>query len=684
MRQHDLSPAPSSAAYPLKAAARIACATSLLLSAFLFAFAWEEQYRTGREHFNAQAEAETKAVAKALSRYDSALKGLATLVMEQPQSPLAWRSYVNELERKNALPGMREIGLVQSLALIYSPPPVAGSQPDSARSPEISNAIEHIPNGRVFSFSIFEEEDGQYLQDVQNATSIYPLSSRHTQNSRHGSQMLAILAVSGMPANSEQPGPGNTRYVVYAQFSPDALVNAAPANNAMTSVHMQWREVTGTEATIPLYRRFAISHSGRNADDRFRKSALFRFNGHPWTLEIAASHPARVDTTKSRWLFYFSGIAFLFGIALLGAICVSISKRASARRRISDTYLKRARAIARFGSYKIQVSKDLLHESNRWSEEMYCILRREPAQGPMRIAAYVAQYVHPEDRSFAHSIFEKAVTGNSVAEGEYRIILPEGKIRYVHDVLEYVSSHGNKKVLLGQIHDVTERHRMQEELDRTRAELKRSIAAMESLRGEERKRVAQEMHDDLGQLLAAMKMDLDDLGQSTSLGDKMRQRLDVLNGLVSAMIVSVRRIVADLPPKELEDLGLFKALSLMKQNFQNRHRLPCHLELPQELPSLDRKIASTIYRTIQESLSNIAKHANATHVVVELTVDSGYITVRVTDDGKGLSPDAFQKTDSFGLTGMRERTTALNGNMILESREDSGTVVQVRLPTDHA
>jgi signal transduction histidine kinase len=192
------------------------------------------------------------------------------------------------------------------------------------------------------------------------------------------------------------------------------------------------------------------------------------------------------------------------------------------------------------------------------------------------------------------------------------------------------------------------------------------------------------MHDDLGQLLAAMKMDLDDLGQSTSLGDKMRQRLDVLNGLVSAMIVSVRRIVADLPPKELEDLGLFKALSLMKQNFQNRHRLPCHLELPQELPSLDRKIASTIYRTIQESLSNIAKHANATHVVVELTVDSGYITVRVTDDGKGLSPDAFQKTDSFGLTGMRERTTALNGNMILESREDSGTVVQVRLPTDHA
>jgi signal transduction histidine kinase len=414
----------------------------------------------------------------------------------------------------------------------------------------------------------------------------------------------------------------------------------------------------------------------------------------PRMLKIAASYSGQGRAKGSRLLFYFSGVAFLLGLALLGAIFISIEKRKNdrrraedlrARRHISDTYLKRARAIARFGSYKIRISKESLQESNRWSEEMYRLLGREPAQGPIRIAAYIAHYVHPEDRSFVTSFVEKAVAGNSVAESEYRIIVPGGETRYVHDVLEYASSDGSSKVFLGQLHDITARHRMQDELDRTRDELRRSIATLESLRGKEQKRVAQEMHDDLGQLLAAMKIDLDGLRLAVSPCDiKVQQRLNGLDQLVGAMIVSVRRIVADLPPKELEDLDLFEALVLMKQNFQNRHRLPCHLKLPQEQPSLDRKIASAIYRTVQESLSNIAKHANATYVAVELEIDDDYITVRVTDNGKGMPPDAFQKTDSFGLIGMRERTTAFNGDMTLESPDHGGTVIQVRLPAGHA
>ena len=454
------------------------------------------------------------------------------------------------------------------------------------------------------------------------------------------------------------------------------------------SLQMALRESAGTETTIPLYQRETLSHSGRDSRNGFRKSIFLHFNDQPRIIKIAASRSGQADTRVSRWLFYLSGTAFLFGIVLLGAIWVSIGKRSKLRhdrRRISDSYLKRAREIARFGSYKIRISQDSLQESNRWSEEMYSILRRKLAQGPMQTGAYIAQYVHPEDRSFVTAVYRKAIAANSAADCEYRIMVPGGEIRYVHDFLECVSSDGTKRVFLGQMHDVTERHRMQQELGRTRAELRRSVAALESLRGKEQKRVAQEMHDDLGQLLAAMKIDLDDLGQSLPSHDtKMQQRLHALNDLVGAMIVSVRRIVADLPPKGLEDLGLFEALTLMKQNFESRHRLPCHLKLPQEQPALNRKIASAIYRTVQESLSNIVKHANATHVAVELTVDGRHITVCVTDNGKGLSPDASQKPDSFGLIGMRERTIALDGEMKLESREGSGTVVRVRLPTDQA
>lgn len=451
---------------------------------------------------------------------------------------------------------------------------------------------------------------------------------------------------------------------------------------------MALRKGTRVGATIPLYRRDALSHTAGDSRNGFRKSTFLHFNDRPRIIKIGASRSGQADPRVSRWLFYLSGTAFLFSIVLLGAIWVAIAKRCKLRhdrRRISDSYLKRVREIARFGSYKIRISQDSLQESNRWSEEMYGILRRKPAQGPMQTGAYIAQYVHPEDRSFVTAVYRKAIAAKSAADCEYRIIVPGGEIRYVHDFLEYVSSDGTKKVFLGQMHDVTEHHRMQQELGRTRAELRRSIAALDSLRGKEQKRVAQEMHDDLGQLLAAMKIDLDDLGQSLPSGDtKMQQRLHALNDLVGAMIVSVRRIVADLPPKGLEDLGLFEALTLMKQNFESRHRLPCNLKLPPEQPSLNRKIASAIYRTVQESLSNIVKHANATRVAVELTVDGRHITVSVTDNGKGLSLDASQKPDSFGLIGMRERTIALDGEMKLDSREGSGTVVRVRLPTDHA
>jgi signal transduction histidine kinase len=476
--------------------------------------------------------------------------------------------------------------------------------------------------------------------------------------------------------------------IAAAQFLLEALINAVLVD-IPSSLQTALRKATEVEAAIPLYQRNVLSHRGRDSNYGFHKSVFLHFNNdRPRIIKIAASRSRQADTGTSRWLFYLSGAVLLFDIALLGAICVSIAKRTKPRherRRISDAYLKRAREIARFGSYKVRISTDSLQESNRWSEEMYGILRRKPAQGPMQTGAYIAQYVHPEDRSFVAAIYRKAIVANSAAECEYRIIIPGGEIRYVHDFLEYVSLDGTKKVFLGQVHDVTERHRTQQELDRTRAELRRSITALESLRGKEQKRVAQELHDDLGQLLAAMKIDLDDLGQSLPSHDtKMQQRLHALNDLVGAMIVSVRRIVADLPPKGLEDLGLFEALTLMKQNFESRHRLRCHLKLPQEQPSLDRKIASAIYRTVQESLSNIVKHANATRAAVELTVDGHHIMVCVTDDGKGLSPDASQKPDSFGLIGMRERTAALDGEMKLESRDGCGTVIRVRLPTGPA
>lgn len=555
------------------------------------------------------------------------VSSLVVHTAERPHNPLAWRNYTNELEDNSERPGKQEIDAFQSSSLMHLPLSIPASQPRSALILDVSSP--HAPNWNDQTIS-------------------FPIVAEHS-----------------LPKTQED----NATLINFPFF-----------------LQMSLRKTAGVETTASGDRCNDLLESRRNSSDGVSKSALPYFNDRPWITEIAASPSMQGNRRTLPWEF-LPAAAFLFGIALLGVIWVSIGKRSNHRgdrRRISDAYLKRARAIARFGSYRIRIPKDAQQESNRWSQEMYSILRREPAQGPMRTSAYIARYVHPEDRSFVTEIYRKAIAGNSV-DCEYRIIVPGGEVRYVHDFLECVSSDSAKKVFLGQMHDVTERRRMQQELDQTRAELRRSLAALESLRGKEQKRVAQEMHDDLGQLLAAMKIDLDDLGQSLPSNDtKLQRRLLALKELVGTMIVSVRRIVADLPPKGLEDLGLFEALTLMKQSFESRHRIPCLLKLPQEQPSLDRGIASAIYRTVQESLSNIVKHANATLVSVELTADEHHITVCVIDNGKGLSPDASQKTDSFGLIGMRERSIALDGEMKLESGEGRGTVVRVRLPTGQA
>ncbi|MGE5623187.1 MAG: sensor histidine kinase, partial [Bacillota bacterium] len=147
-------------------------------------------------------------------------------------------------------------------------------------------------------------------------------------------------------------------------------------------------------------------------------------------------------------------------------------------------------------------------------------------------------------------------------------------------------------------------------------------------------------------------------------------------------MTSVRRIISDLPPKALEDLGLFGALRLMAKNFEKRHDVRCHVCLPGYEPHMPQKAASAIYRMVQESLTNVAKHACATDVEIAMEILDNRVLLSVADNGKGFSAQALQKAGSFGLIGMRERAGALNGGLKVESAIGSGTTIYVTLPLD--
>ncbi|HJV80194.1 PAS domain-containing protein [Noviherbaspirillum sp.] len=292
--------------------------------------------------------------------------------------------------------------------------------------------------------------------------------------------------------------------------------------------------------------------------------------------------------------------------------------------------------------------------------------------------------LHEDDRAEVLSTLATQIAGREPLSIDYRIYAKDGSLRWFHDEARIVAdSDGEPLFLQGVMFDITERKLAQQDLERSHCELKKLVSALDELREEEQKRLAREMHDDLGQLLAAMKMDLSDLQQYLPQNNvKVIQRLEGINDLVNTMVTSVRRIISDLPPKILEDLGLINAIRVLASNFQKRYKIGCHLDLPEQELAIEQRIATAIYRMVQEALNNVAKHADATQVAVSIELQNESIGLCIADNGKGMTPSAQQKNGSFGLIGIRERAATLKGEVRIESQAGDGTKLHIRLPVD--
>lgn len=290
--------------------------------------------------------------------------------------------------------------------------------------------------------------------------------------------------------------------------------------------------------------------------------------------------------------------------------------------------------------------------------------------------------LHPDDRDKVLQAIGDAIDTASAYSIDYRIFDSGGALHWLHDEARIVTDATGKPLFLqGAALDITERKQAQEALERSHSELQELITALDMLRIEEQKRLAHEMHDDFGQLLAAMKMDLSTLRQHLPPDNsQIVQYLSSINELVDTMVTSVRRIIADLPPKTLEDLGLFSALESMSRKFERSHHIECKLQLPDAEPALDAKSSIAVYRMMQEAFNNVAKHAHATRIVAKIDCTDALITLHIADNGTGMSMDKMRKPGSFGLLGMRERAAFLGGEMQIESSASKGTAIRVVIP----
>lgn len=224
------------------------------------------------------------------------------------------------------------------------------------------------------------------------------------------------------------------------------------------------------------------------------------------------------------------------------------------------------------------------------------------------------------------------------------------------------------------LRDVTERVRAQEDL----AAFAKQASA---IREQEKSRVARELHDELAQALTAMKMDAmwlkDNLGAAPL--QSKADKLDSMLAMLDAAVASTRRIAADLRPLVLDDLGLIPAIEWLVNNFQQRSGVACELAADEDF-ELREPHATAVFRMVQESLANVAKHAHAKHVMVRIAPVEGGLRLKVQDDGVGFELSSARKAGSMGLPGLRERAQLLNGSVVIDSRPGKGVTIEAFLP----
>lgn len=229
--------------------------------------------------------------------------------------------------------------------------------------------------------------------------------------------------------------------------------------------------------------------------------------------------------------------------------------------------------------------------------------------------------------------------------------------------------------------EIAERKQIEADLRISEENLRALAVHLQSVREEERTRIAREIHDELGQTLTALKMDLTWLAKRLPEGEKENARkIKSMFRLIDVTIQSVRRISSGLRPQVLDELGLVAAVKWQATEFQKRTGIRCRIDLPADGVQLQEEQSTAVFRIFQEVLTNVARHAKATRVGIDFQVSGEQITLKIEDNGKGMRETELHQPNRLGLMGMRERAVLFGGNFQIGSAPGKGTAVTLSMP----
>ncbi len=360
--------------------------------------------------------------------------------------------------------------------------------------------------------------------------------------------------------------------------------------------------------------------------------------------------------------------------SLLG-ITRDVTKRKHAEQALRESE-ERLRLVSRATNDAVW-DWDLVTDDLWWGDGFPKMFGYAPDELERSVESWYSR-LHPDDRDRVITGIRAVIDGGEMFwSDEYRFRRRDGGYADIYD-RGYVIRDADKRPrrMVGSMMEVSERKR-------TEAQLRALAARLEAIREEERTRIAREIHDEVGQALTALKMDLAWLGKKVPpRGTSVKKKLLGMEGVIDATMDALHRILAELRPGVLDDLGLPAAIRWLAEEFKRRTEIACTVQMTGGEPGLDSGQATAVFRILQEALTNVARHAQAHRVEIRLHFLPTAFELVVTDDGRGITPEELEATGTLGILGMRERAITWHGRVTVHGERGHGTTVRVFMPVD--
>ncbi|MGU3779237.1 PAS domain S-box protein [Burkholderia metallica] len=609
-------------------------------------------------------------------------RGAFSLVPDM--TPEQWRRYADTLDLDSGRSPVRQIG--------YAPLPpatrtaLAGAKPIPPGTLATAALSAPASNAPVVRFGASDAAPlARALRAGDIALGVHPDDDDTSRDARTFTLFLPVAATPHAAAPSSGVRDAGADGVLFAALSPRRLMERALDAERGIDVRIS---AGGDRRTIASVETTTDEASA--SPDLMRRTDEFSFGGTVLTLAYSADgRPSATGAQRAAGTVLAAGliasIAFAVLVhALLRGRTGHADSGASSRGILNEA---RMMGIIRSSMEAIITidEKQTVVIFNPMAEQVFGVSAMEAIGAPL------SRFI-PERFRAAHAkhVDQFGVTGVSERQmGRQRVLFGlrangeefpiEASISQIRDA--------SGKLYTVMLRDITERQRAENALKLSREELRELSANLQNVREAEKTRIARELHDDLGQQLTALKMDLSVVEQQLRVPGRTQpdagllSHLQGMRRLIDATVASVRRIAADLRPVMLDDLGLVPAIEWLANDFTNRYGIDVERHIETGGLTFTSAGATTLFRIVQEALTNVARHANATRVALRLDVEEGVCVLRVADNGRGSAPGGPAHEDkSFGLIGIRERAHMLGGTVTIDTALARGFSITVAFP----